>query len=267
LSLGCEAQARDKLSQTTGRTEPETVADMAAMKRAISFSFYTGLLLAAATPVLAQFDIATSTGLFDPTLRGAANTTWFGWGPGSFDGLTNDEIIDNPAPTLGTTTVGLSFNQSPTGNDILAGSDNIYSSTAGATDLLFSIPTIGTVGLGYTTIIVQGRTAFGGFDTAPSFGDIAGVGPSFTYDSNANGADQFWAKYEIPGNAASCDLVIGIAPSSFTSIAELEFDTFWSAGGYAADTVAVTPVPEPGSVALLGLGAACVGVVLRRRAA
>ena len=237
---------------------------MAAMKRATCLSLLAGLMCAASVPAFAQFNISTGTGLFDPTFRGSANTTWFGWGPGSFDGLTNDETIDNPAPTIGTLTVGLSFTQSPTGNDILAGSDNIYSSTAGATDLLFDIPTLGTVGFGYTTIIVQGRTAFGGYGVEPSFGDIAGVSPSVTFDLNANGAGQFWVRYEITGNAASYDLAVGLAASSFTSIAELEFDTVWSADGFALDSV--TPVPEPGAMSLLGLGALAFGLIRRRNA-
>ena len=207
-------------------------------------------VVSGATTASAQFVINSSTGLFDPAFRGQANTTWFGWGPGRFEGTTQNELIDNPAPNIGTTINGISFTQNP-GNDILASSDNIYSGAAAATDLLLAIPTSGNVGSGFTTIIIQGRTAFGGYDIAPSFQPISGINPLFAVGPNANGAGQFWAKYELPGNLESYDLTVNLPTGSFISIAELEFDTQWSATSFAAD---VAVVPEPGTMAFSALG-------------
>jgi hypothetical protein len=219
------------------------------MKKSIA-SLALLALVAGAADASAQFVINSSTGLFDPSFRGGPNTTWFGWGPGRFEGTTANELIDNPAPNIGTTLTGTSFTQNPA-NDILASSDNIYSGAAAATDLLLAIPTSGTIGSGFTTIIIQGRTAFGGYDTAPSFQPISGINPLFEVGANANGSGQFWAKYELPGNLASYDLTVNLPAASFISIAEFEFDTQWSATSFAAD---VAVVPEPGTIALSVLG-------------
>lgn len=227
------------------------------MKKMFCLTLVGGL---AANIASAQFVINSATGLFDPSFRGSANTTWFGWGSGSFDGVSNNELIDNPAPTIGTTTAGVSLTQS-TAFDILSSGNNIYTATAGATDLLLALTTIGTPGSGFTTIIVQGKTAFGGYDIAPAFNNITGVSATFAQGNNAVGSAQFWAKYEIAGNLSTYNLAITLAASSFISIAELEVDTFWSATGFAADT---TVVPEPSALALVGLGS-CVGLVLKKR--
>jgi hypothetical protein len=204
----------------------------------------------AANLAAAQFVINSSPGLFDPSFRGQANTTWFGWGPGSFDGASNNELIDNPAPTIGTTTVGVSLTQS-TAFDILSSGNNIYTATAGATDLLLNLPTSGTTGSGFTTLIIQGRTAFGSYAPAPVFNSVGGVSAIYAQANNANGAGQFWAKYEIAGNQSAYDLAITLVAESFTSIAELQVDTYWSATGFAPDTAVV---PEPSTLGLLGLG-------------
>lgn len=215
----------------------------------------------AANIASAQFVINTATGLFDPSFRGAANTAWFGWGSGKFDGLTNNELIDNPAPSFGATALGVSFTQSTT-NDILSSGNNIYTGGAPATDLLLAIPTSGTPGSGFTTLIIQGKTAFGSYGVAPAFSEIAGVSASFAQGNNFLGAGQFWAKYEIVGNLSSYDLAVTLAENSNTSIAELEVDTYWSATGFTTDTAVV---PEPSALALLGFGS-FAGLVLKKRA-
>ena len=208
----------------------------------------------------AQFVINNGTGLFAPSFRGSANSTWFGWGSGSFDGLTNDEIIDNPTPTFGTTVAGLSFTQTPTSHDILSSGNNIYTGgAAGNTDLLFSLPTSGTVGSGFTTIILQGKTAFGGFGSEPLFSLIGGTGATYVSGANLAGSSQFWAKYEIVGNLPIYNLAVTLANANI-SISEVQIDTYWSATGFAADTAVV---PEPSSLALVALGS--FAVVARKR--
>jgi len=208
----------------------------------------------------AQFAINSSSGLFALSYRGTANSTWYGWGSGSFDGLTNDELIDNPAPTFGSTVAGLSFTQSPD-HDILSSGNNIYTGGApGNTDLLFALPTSGTSGSGFTTIILQGKTAFGPFGGEPLFGLINGTSATYISGLNATGGGQFWAKFELAGNQPIYNLTITLANTTI-SIAELQIDTYWSATGFASDTAVV---PEPSSLALVGLGSFAV-VAWKRR--
>jgi hypothetical protein len=228
------------------------------MKKTLCLTLLSALAVNVAS---AQFVINNSPGLFDPSFRGQPNTTWFGWGPGSFEGSTQNELIDNPAPSIGTTSLGISLTQNPA-NDILASSDNIYTGAALATDLLLQLPTSGSVGSGFTTIIVQGRTAFGGYDTPPGFQPILGINPIFEVGPNANGSGQFWAKYELPGNSTVYDLTIRLDSASFISIAELEFDTYWSPTGFSTDFAVV---PEPSALALLGMGLTAGFLRLRSR--
>jgi hypothetical protein len=194
----------------------------------------------------AQFAINSAPGLFTPAFRGAADSTWFGWSTGGFGPVGP---VNNPTPNLGTTTTGVSFTQDSTAS-IIVGSGNIYTLFATPT-LSFGVPTDGLVEAGFTTIIVQGRTAFGGFneEAPPLFGAVAGSSPEFVMGYNASGNGQFWAKYEIAGNLPVYNLTLALG--THTSIAELQFDTYWSATGFAVDTAVV---PEPSALALAGLG-------------
>jgi hypothetical protein len=201
----------------------------------------------------APFEINSSAGLFAPSFRGGSNTTWFGWGPGTFDGAPNDELIDSPAPSLGTTTAGVSFSQLDA-NDYLSGSNNIYSGGF-SLNLAIGVPTDGTAGTGLTTIIVQGRTIFGGYPTGDNgndltFGAVSGVNATYVQGTNTAAQGQFFAKYEIPGNAASYTVNIP-ASASPVSIAELQVDTLWSASSFAGDTAIV---PEPATMLLMVIG-------------
>jgi hypothetical protein len=209
----------------------------------------------------ATFEIESASGLFTPSFRGGANSTWFGWAPNTFDGAPNDELINSPAPTIGTAAGTLVQNNS---DDVLSGSNNIYSGI-GVLDLTVTAPTAGTLGQGFTTIIVQGRTLFGGFGVDPVFGDISGVSPTYVQAINSASPSpqgQFWVKYEIPGNLTSYDINIGAAANSHISLGELVVDTFWSADAYAPDLAAV---PEPNSIVVLALGSLFVPLVKRWR--
>src|SRR5262245_15488901 len=82
----------------------------------------------------AQFVIQDSNGLFTPSYRGAGNTTWFGWTPGSYDaepGLPadNDELIQSPPTTVGGA-VGANLVQN-NATDMLSGSNSMFYPPAG----------------------------------------------------------------------------------------------------------------------------------------
>ena len=238
------------------------------------------LSAAAMVAVLAQsaagFVISTAPGLFIPSFRDpgdadAGQTTSFGWGltGGRFDGLTDDDTIDNPpvnfsAAGLNGSLVQIPVNADGDGGpaDILAGSNNIYASPGGA-ELTLEVPINGTPGAGFTTIIVQGRTAFGSYPDAVQtmFGEVAGVSPIFAEANNALGQGQFWAKYEIPGNAGSYAVPMTLPAGSSISIAELKVDSQFSTSGFAPDFAVV---PEP-SASLLALSVMAGWLVRRRR--
>lgn len=217
----------------------------------------------------AQLVIGSSPGVFTPSFRDplntdAGNTTFFGWGPGTgwftqthfrFDGSTLNSRIDNPFASQGVGGLTGTLNQIED-YTILASSGNIYSGhETPEVHLSIQVPTNGGVD-GFTTIILQGRTAFGGFndELLPLFGAVGTVEPDVVFGMNAMGQGQFWVKYELPGSAPSYLLDITLQAHSSTSIAELTVDTQWSTTGYAPDTVQA--VPEPGSIALLFAGMA-----------
>lgn len=214
-----------------------------------------GLLLAQAAS--AQFAINSASSLFVPSFRGEVNTTWFGWSTGGFGPAG---AVNNPVPNLGTTTAGVSFTQNSAAS-IIVSSGSIYTLFATPT-LSFDVPTDGVNGGGFTTIIVQGKTAFGSFndEAPPVFGAVAGSNPVFVLGNNATENGQFWAKYEIAGNLSSYNLTVALG--QHTSIAELQFDTYWSATGFATDTAVV---PEPSALALVGLGGLAVAGLKRRQ--
>ena len=133
----------------------------------------------------AAFVIAETNGLFDPSFRGAANTTYFGWANGTWDGNADSTPPDPVIPDVisGTPSInpgslaGSSFLTQSGTNDVVSGSNNIYSSVAGITaaGLQLIIPTSGVVGsAGFTTIIIQGvglnGAGFGGTSGLDGFG-------------------------------------------------------------------------------------------------
>jgi hypothetical protein len=240
------------------------------------------LFSAAAASAQTHRPISEATGLFAPDFRGGSNTTYFGWTYGNWDGN-----VDTPPPNVdiinGTPNIGSGFGTlltQATPSDIISGSNNIYSDVPAinSVGLSLAIPTSGTVGTGFTTIIIQGTglngAMFGldsGLDTF-GFGTINGIAPSYIYNDNALLATQFWAKWELPGNAASYTVNITGFDINTTpgdefvfpiSITDMVVDTQWSATGYANDTALV---PEPSSALMVLSGTALLGVLRRRRA-
>jgi len=217
------------------------------------------------TTAAQTFDISTANGLFTPSFRDTTNndlnnSTWWGWSFGSFG--TPFTTVNNPAPTVGVG--GLDGSIVQTGASpaaIVSGSGNIYTGTNFAETIQFTLPTNGTVGSGFTTIILQGSTAFGGFNNNDPglFGSIGGATPEVVVTNNALGQGQFWVKYEISGNAATYTMDYTL--NGFTSLAGLTVDTFWSATAFAPD-IAVIPEPSTALLLLAGLAAP----LLRRRA-
>jgi hypothetical protein len=206
--------------------------------------------------VSADINIPTLAGPGAPSFRGAPATTWFGWSTGTFDGTPDNGVLDNPTPTLGTTTAGVGLQQNDPLAVTISGSNNIYSAGSNL-DITITAPTAGTPDSGFTTIIVQGRTAFGPFGTALNFAPVGGDVADVVVGTNAASAGQFFAKYEVPGNVAS--YAIQITGGSNNSINNLQVDTFWSASGYASD-FAITPEP-----ATLAVVASVGGTTLLRR--
>lgn len=226
----------------------------------------------------AAFVVTTSNGIFTPSFRGGSNTTYFGWSNGTWDG--NPPLVDgdpditpdviNGTPSINPASGGL-LTQAVAG-DIVSGSDNIYTSVTGASSLGLQllIPTSGTPGAGgFTTIIAQGFGLSGtlfGFSGALDgfgFGAINGIQPEYVIGRNAAGRGQWWAKWELPGNAASYTVDLfgaeGSPGGSVLSVTDMQVDSWFSESGFAPD---IAVVPEPSALLLSFAGLA---LVARRR--
>jgi hypothetical protein len=227
----------------------------------------------------AAFVIPDSGFLFTPTFRGETNTTHFGWSNGTWDGdvdslppTPNVDVLINGTPSINPDNLaGATITKGGT-NDIISGSNNIYSSIAGinAAALQLFIPTNGVVGAsGFTTIIIQGvglsGAAFGGTSGLDGlgFGAINGILPEYVIATNSDAEGQWFAKWEIPGNAASYSVnIFGQANGpevGVLSVTDLHIDTIFSNSGFAGDSA----VPEPSTLLLSAL--AGLGLIARRR--
>jgi hypothetical protein len=219
--------------------------------------------------------INLATGPIAPSFRGAANTTYFGWSNGTWDGnppvnlgdpdVTPDVINGTPSINPGSLAGPLLVQNTAT--DVVSSSNNVYTGPA-SVNLTLTVPTIGTPGTGFTTIIVQGNGlgGFGGITDLFTFGDIEGVSPTYVHGVNADNQEaQFWAKWELPGNAASYSVNVGGSTfgAGVLSISDMTVDALWSPSGYAPDAVAA--VPEPTSFALVGAALTAATALVRRR--
>lgn len=218
------------------------------------------------SPAVGQtFNLSLATGLITPAFRDldnldGHNTTWWGWSSGTFGAPMT--TVNDPAVTLGIGGLDGSIVQT-SGGAIVSGSMNLYAGPVTDATIEFALPTNGIVGEGFTTILIQGRTAFGGFnaDNPGVFGVIDGVIPEVVVANNAIDAAQFWVKYELAGNESVYTMSWDL--NSFTSIAELTVDTIWSSEGFWSGTAVV---PEPASACLLmGCVVALGAIQLRRR--
>ena len=195
------------------------------------------------------FDIAAATGLFTPTFRGGGNTTWVGWDLFDDNGA-GDTIINDQTPDVGTD--GGSF-VTTNGEVHLSGSLNYYSG-GGSVSEDVTFDTDGFNGSGFTTVIVQAKTLFGGWGADIDFGPINGFLPSLVLQgTNATGAGQLFVKYELPGTTGSATFSMASGPFSFTSFDQFVVDTSWSPSGFAPDSAIETPEPSAAALAILAV--------------
>ncbi len=214
-------------------------------------------LSTAAMATAAPFDINTATGLFEPSFRGDADSTYVGWDTWN-ENL--DGVIEDTTPDVGTHSGSFITTN---GEVHVSGSGNYYAAGGSMSEeVTFTAPGVGPDG--FTTVIVQGVTLFGGWSNDVTFGPIDGVSPSLQVmrldEGNAMGAGQFFVKYEIPGPVVTPSFMVTAEPGH-TSMGLFVVDAAWSADGYAADTAVHTPEPTSAVIAL----AAIAGVAMRRR--
>lgn len=202
----------------------------------------------------ATYDLATATDLFAPSFRGEANTTWVGWDTFD-DGGTLSEIINDTTPDLGADAGSF---VTTSGEDHLSGSGNYY---AGGTPVAESVSFTTDAGTGgFTTVIVQAMTLFGGWGDAIAFGPIDGIAPVQVLQAGnqrlnfGTTGGSLFAKYEIVGPITTPEFTL--ATSGFggpTSFDQFTVETFWSPSGFAPDSAIATPEPASASVMLMAL--------------
>jgi hypothetical protein len=239
---------------------------------ALRIVFASLLALLSQSAMAATVNLQTVNNVVAPSFRGASNTTYYGWetfdDPTAGDNVApedEDWVVDDNVTDIGTyvgTLARLRGNNLPFdqgGVDHISSTRNIY--TAGSIlDETVTAPTSGTLGTGFTTIIVQGVTAFGPFGGDVLYSAINGVLPVSAQTNNAIGSGQFWAKYEIPGNVATYDFTLTSSGENM-SLTRVVVDTLWSPSGYASD---LAVVPEHRAMGLFAIGSLALGLFRRR---
>ena len=196
------------------------------------------------------------TGTISPSFRGDSGTTWTGWDTWD-DAGAGDQVINDSTPDLGDPDGG-SF-VTTNGEDHISGSFNYYAGSGSVAETV-TFNSDGIVGTGFTTVIMQGHTLFGGFGAELTLSDVGGVSPEVVFGTNANGQGQFWAKYEVPGNVANYSVDFSSGPFSRVSLGIFEVDTQWSSEAFSRDSVQAVPEPSSALFGLLGISA-----LLRRK--
>jgi hypothetical protein len=214
------------------------------------------ILAAAFRAEAATYLISEQTGLIAPVTRGGADSTFYGWETFN-DPASRNVPINDSTPDIGTPAAGALF-RTTNGEDHVLGSGNFYLFAGNPAEEVTAV-SAGLLGTGFTTVILQGMTAFDPYPGMWSFAPVNGIAPEFAQGVNANGFGQFWVKYNFPGNAANYVIPFS-ATGSHYSIDRFTVDTVWSASGFSGESALA--VPEPSVAALLLL--TCLGLCRRR---
>ena len=219
--------------------------------------YLSALALLTSTPAgAATYLISAQTGLIAPSTRGGADSAFYGWDTFN-DPANRAQPIDDATPDIGTSVAGARF-RTTNGEDHVLGSGNFYLFAGTPAEDVTAV-SAGILGTGFTSVILQGVTAFDAYPGLWSFPAVNGVTPEFAQGVNAAGFGQFWVKYDFPGNAGSYAIPFSAGGPHY-SIDKFTVDTVWNAQGFSPDSALAVPEPSGAALALLALSAG-----LRRR--
>jgi hypothetical protein len=209
------------------------------------------LALSLVSASAATYVISEQPGLIAPSTRGASNTTHYGWD--TFNEPADRAVpINDNSPDLGTAVAGALF-RTTNGEDHVLGSGNFYLFAGTPAEEVTAV-SAGVLGTGFTSVILQGVTAFDPFPGAWTFDSVGGVTPTVVQGVNGAGFGQFWVKYDFPGNEANYVIPFNAGGPHY-SIDRFTVDTVWNAGGFSPDFAMAVPEPAAAAGGLLALGA------------